>query len=196
MGGPRRTRNRPFPQPRLNTGRRCTRRGRGILREIERTAVHEAGHAVVAFYLRQPVELVSIEKGAGFDGRVRFRDLPASFDRRLVFGVADARVATALAGWIAVALATGDWIESGRGAQTDLETARLFANVRYDSAKEVEGNLRWGRDRAEKVLRHKWEATRALSEALLTCVTLKINEYQPIIESAPDIYYDRAPHPF
>jgi len=139
---------------------------------IERTAYHEAGHAVAAYVRHLRFTSISIIPYRGTLGRCEFSETPVVIDlqsRRL--GQARRRVETliivSLAGVIAECLLTGrnNW----RGAHADLHDAAHYASHVTGSEDELGAYVRWLWEHTRMLLAAPpcWLAVRELAAALL-----------------------------
>ena len=139
---------------------------------IERTAYHEAGHAVAAYVRRLRFTSISIIPYRGTLGRCEFSETPVVIDLQSPrIGHARRRVETliivSLAGVIAECLLTGrnNW----RGAHADLHDAAHYASHVTGSEDELGAYVRWLWEHTRMLLAAPpcWLAVRELAAALL-----------------------------
>jgi len=124
---------------------------------IERTAYHEAGHAVAAYLRRLRFTNISIVPYRGTLGRCEFSEAPVIVDLN-AHSIERARrrietlIIVSLAGGVAECLLTGrhNW----RGARADLHDATHYASFVTGSDDELGAYVRW-----------LWEHTRMLLNA-------------------------------
>ncbi len=133
----------------MTASRRVTR--------VERTAYHEAGHAVAAYLRHLRFTSISIVPDTGTLGRCEFSETAIVLDldssaalrtRRRI----ETMIIVSLAGVIAESLLTGrhNW----RGAHADLHDAARYASLVTASVEELRAYERW-----------LWEHTRTLLRA-------------------------------
>lgn len=139
---------------------------------IERTAYHEAGHAVAAYVRRLRFTSISIIPYRGTLGRCEFSETPVIIDLKSPrIGHARRRVETliivSLAGVIAECLLTGrnNW----RGAHADLHDAADYAAYVTGSEDELGAYVRWLWEHTRMLLAAPpcWLAVQGLAAALL-----------------------------
>ena len=113
---------------------------------IERTAYHEAGHAVAAYLRRLRFTSISIIPYRGTLGRCEFSEAPIVVDLN-AHSIEHARrrietlIIVSLAGGVAECLVTGrhNW----RGAHADLHDAARYASFVTGSEDELGAYVRW-----------------------------------------------------
>jgi hypothetical protein len=139
---------------------------------IERTAYHEAGHAVAAYLRRLRFTNISIIPDRGTLGRCEFSEAPVIIDLK-THSIARARrrietlIIVSLAGIVAEHLLTGrhNW----RGAQADLQDAARYAAYVTGSDDELGAYLRWLSEHTKMLLSAPpcWLAVRQLAAVLI-----------------------------
>lgn len=157
--------------------------------ELERTAYHEAGHAVAAYSMRRRIRAVSIipegntlghnlygkglniQPDAGVDGRMR-----NEIERRVI---------CVLAGWAVEARLN----PRRRGIATgsnDLRHASDLASYVVGSAEELEAysNWLWIRTKLLIALPYHWAAIEALAGELVTHKRLGERRVREVIETS------------
>ena len=149
----------------------------------ERTAYHEAGHAVLRHYLEYAGtnSRVTIKPNADSRGHVlvypekSFRpDL--KYDLRKIVD----RITVCLAGNAAIKKLTGRW--DNIGAEDDYHQAAGFAlYVTGDGGDEVNALVRWLQIRAAGVVNNQWPYIEAVAAALLERKTLNGKEVREVI---------------
>jgi hypothetical protein len=124
---------------------------------VERTAYHEAGHAVAAYLRHLRFTSVSIVPDRGTLGRCEFSEAPIVIDLSVpptphTRARVETLIVVSLAGVIAECLLTGrhNW----RGAHADLHDAARYAESLAGSDAEASAYARW-----------LWEHTRVLLSA-------------------------------
>jgi hypothetical protein len=139
---------------------------------IERTAYHEAGHAVAAYLRHLRFTSISIVPYRGTLGRCEFSEAPIIIDlhagtlqhtRRRI----ETLIIVSLAGVIAECLLTGrtNW----RGAHADLHDAARYASFVTGSEDELGAYVRWLWEHTRMLLGAPpcWLAVQQLASALV-----------------------------
>lgn len=140
------------------------------------TAYHEAGHAVVAYYMGLAIESVSIVEDEESRGRVH-SPLPEGFQpdeqREGNIEVLESHLAVCLAGATAQELFTGEFVEL---EGNDLYGAtRLMGSLGDTASDEAE-------QRAKDILRTEWTTVEALAARLLEQGELNSEQAVAVIE--------------
>ncbi len=143
------------------------------LRQLEGTAYHEAGHAIVALLLGFSVESAGIDTNGGYC--IWNETLYVSEDR-----FPESWAAVNLAGSIAREIATGE-PDSGPLTQDDLAVRSL--SVGPEGLEELLGKAR---SRAEEILQDSWPLVQVLARALLRYRRLQGEQIQDIIMDSID----------
>lgn len=154
----------PVKTPRRKPPRRVPR--------IERTAYHEAGHAVAAYLRHLRFTSISIIPDRGTLGRCEFSESavvidPESGDQLRARTRIETLIIVSLAGVISESLLTGrhNW----RGAHADLHDATRYASFVTGSAEELRAYERWLWEHTRMLLgaRPSWLAVQQLAAALI-----------------------------
>jgi len=155
----------------------------------ERTAYHEAGHAVAAYHLRRGTKYVTIEGDDEALGRTRHTRCPSLFRSDVDQGprtcaLTERECLVNFAGPAAEARLTGRY--NHKGAEHDVWCSIELASRINDSDEATEAHLKWLRVRARDMMRssHLWSAVKALAEALLAERTIKWHRARQIIREA------------
>lgn len=143
------------------------------LRELEGTAYHEAGHAIVALLLGFSVESAGIDTNGGYC--VWNETMYVSEERFPEYWAA-----VNLAGSIAREIATGE-PDSGELTQDDLTVRTL--SLGPEGLDELLGKAR---SQAEEILQASWPLVKLLARALLQYRRLQGEQIQDIIMSSFD----------
>ncbi|CCF84185.1 hypothetical protein NITHO_3180004 [Nitrolancea hollandica Lb] len=143
------------------------------LRQLEGTAYHEAGHAIVALLLGFSVESAGIDLNGGYC--IWNETLYVSEDR-----FPESWAAVNLAGSIAREIATGE-PDSGQLTQDELAVRSL--SVGPEGLEELLGQAR---SRAEEILQNSWPLVQVLARALLKYRRLQGEQIQDIIMGSID----------
>lgn len=143
------------------------------LRQLEGTAYHEAGHAIVALLLGFSVESAGIDVDGGYC--VWDETLYVSEDR-----FPESWAAVNLAGSIAREIATGE-PSSDQLTQDDLAVRSL--SLGPEGMEELLGEAR---SRAQEILQSSWPLVQVLARALLRYRRLHGEQIQDIIMSSFD----------
>ena len=157
--------------------------------ELERTAYHEAGHAVAAFALNRRVRSVTVipdgdTLGQNLYGKARMIQPDAGVDRRTRNEI-ERRFICAMAGWAVEAKLN----PRRRGIATgsnDLQHASDLASYVVGSAEELEAysNWLWIRTKQLIALPHYWAAIEALAGELVTHKRLGERRVREVIETS------------
>lgn len=143
------------------------------LQQLEGTAYHEAGHAIVALLLGFSVESAGIDTNGGYC--IWSETLYVSEDR-----FPESWAAVNLAGSIAREIATGE-PDSGQLTQDDLAVRSL--SVGPEGLEELFDKAR---SRAEEILQDSWPLVQVLAQALLRYRRLQGEQIQDIIMGSLD----------
>ena len=145
-----------------------------------RTAVHEAGHAVVAFVLGRPVHEVSIRPRGRFAGICKFQKGKG----RPTEDHIDREMQISLAGVAAEIRHLGK--ADAQGAQTDLLRSLTLAEERSGSRDRAERLVRRTIDRTLHLLEQPghWDAVEAILAGLLAHETLSGRAVRHAVEEA------------
>lgn len=156
---------------------------------IERTAYHEAGHAVAAYLRRLRFTSISVIPYRGTLGRCEFSEAPVIVDLN-AHSIEQARrrietlIIVSLAGGVAECLLTGrrNW----RGAHADLQDAARYAAFITGSDDELGAYVHWLWERTTVLLsaRPCWLAVQQLAEALVEDRRVGERRAREIIASA------------
>ncbi len=155
--------------------------------QLERTAYHEAGHAVVAFHLRVKVVSVSIIREDGSLGRVHHK-YPSAFtpdlrdDSRAKRRV-ETEIIWTLAGLAAEERLTGrcNW----QGANSDLHEAVDVASYVTGSDRELTAYIEYLREHARNLVAvgHTWAGIKAVANELLQCQEMSAAKARQIMHT-------------
>lgn len=177
-------------------------RMQGIMKELERTAYHEAGHAVALYLMDSPFEYATIESEGELLGHVSVT--PIAEEELKNYGVDRARkllechYINSLAGMISVRKAIGDMEKSAErdiakdvaysGAEEDAEYAQQCLNHLNDRELNLDGkSIEDIRDelmiKAIEMIHDErnWKAVEALVKALLEEKTIGYRRARKII---------------
>ena len=136
-----------------------------------RTALHEAGHAVVSIALGRKVQKASIEPKDGRLGTLRTSKLrrldPAVSDRRMRITI-EREAMILLAGAVAEQIAGA----GPHGGRQDRRDALSLVGFLSSSEAEERAYVVWLRERSRTLLHVHWSAVLALAGALLQQGTL------------------------
>ena len=141
--------------------------------KLERTAYHEAGHTVMAYWLRKRIRYITIVPNTDCQGHLRRgknQDLhDAEYDRspRTRSGI-EKEVMVAFGGPVAEQILTGSRYYS-KGSQGDAYKAADFISYLVSGDKELGAYLKWLETRTEAILNIPtvWQAVKALANELL-----------------------------
>jgi hypothetical protein len=165
-------------------------------RDVERTAYHEAGHAVVSFALRRAVRHLSIVPDEETNGRVANHELRNSQPDRendaRTRGLVEREIMILLAGGIALAKFQGHGRRRGDGQ--DLRDANLLADGICGDLDERIAFVRWLRERTRLLLNQPWHwrAVKDIARALLEHKELTGRAAQRIFQAAERLYRQDA----
>ncbi len=155
--------------------------------ELELTAYHEAGHAVISHFEGVTVRRASVIPDAETQGHVlkkiaaRFQpDIDSSSCRARKY--IEALIMSSLAGHIAEERRAGVSI-SPDGAASDRETAADLAAYVNGSVKAAELYLAWLHERTVNKVDVRWWAVEAVAQSLLAHSTLSGREVRSIIRT-------------
>ena len=158
-------------------------------KKLERTAYHEAGHVVAAYFVRRGFSYISIEPGEDSLGHVvyqKFRDsFRPDYDKKIKTRLPLEKVIIiGLAGYVAEKIFTGR-----RGlteAVDDFQIAFDYASILTGGAEETSAFVKWLLIRTENMLRtpQNWAAVQALAEELLKVKKIKYHRARKIIREA------------
>lgn len=140
--------------------------------ELERTAYHEAGHAVVAHFVGAPVMSLSIVPTGIEEGRLFMGKGQLDGDKQLAIGYA---------GREAELLATGTHSD---GCEMDLLTIQLACNVWFVDERDRDEAMESAQEDARNILQKHWPAVEALAQALLAQKRIIGTDVQTIINQA------------
>lgn len=142
-------------------------------KQLAATAYHEAGHAIMAWYLNRKIKSVSILKNEDSLGRTNYKGWKAKIDTNEVSEerarpYIEKAILVGLAGEVAEHIYTGrhNW----RGSSGDYDAAlRLAMLLIHDLEDELPAYIKWLRLRARNILQvaSHWHALKTLAEALL-----------------------------
>jgi ATP-dependent Zn protease len=157
-------------------------------RELQATAYHEAGHAVVAFFNRVRFKHATIIKGDDSLGHVLLAKSPKWFQpeyentARVQF-FAEQRIVIDYAGQLAEGKFRGRRPRWGMGQ--DNEHAVDMAFYFCGSQKTVEAYLHYCWCRSSDAVNARWAQIQAVAAALLERKTLTLDEVREIVLTAP-----------
>jgi hypothetical protein len=158
-------------------------------KQIEKTAYHEAGHAVAAFYMKRAFRYVTIEPEEDSLGHIMLKKFRDSFnpeidsDRKIRKPLEKA-IITSFAGPIA------EQIFSGRkniiGAKSDLRDALDYACYLCGSLEETEAYVNWLWIKTKNMIRQpaKWCSVEGLAKELLDCHKIGYMKARRIIKES------------
>ena len=158
-------------------------------KSVEKTAYHEAGHAVAAFHMRRSFRYVTIEPDEESLGHVMYTKFSDSFrpdidsDRKIRKPLEKA-IITAFAGPIA------EQIFSGRknpiGASRDFHSASDYVSYLCVSSEESEAYINWLWIKTKKMIMNptKWCSVKRLAEELLDCRRIGYVKARKIIKES------------
>lgn len=157
------------------------------MEQEERTAYHEAGHAVAAMRQYERFEYVTIipDEDAGSLGHLLHRPLPKRFhpDIKLTLHMQDkfeTRIVITLAGPLAEKRATGRW--NAIGAEADGDTVNMLHPYVGGVNPRIAGaHLRYLRCRAEEILKAHWKDVCNVKIALLERKKLSHAEVEQLV---------------
>ncbi len=123
--------------------------------ELERTAYHEAGHAVVAHFVGAAVMSLSIVPTDFEEGRLSMKGGVLDGDKQLAIGYA---------GREAEILATGT---CGDGWAVDNLVMQHLCSSWFVDERDRDEAIEFAQEDARNILRRYWSAVEALAQALL-----------------------------
>ena len=167
------------------------RRGRDTMKEIERTAYHEAGHAVASYILRQPFLSVDVRPADdGSLGRVMYPDGPPIISKPWhprFRGYIEKEVMSLLAGCEAESLALKR--RTYEGGRTDYQDAANYAAHIFQPDDIPAFVARMTKQiRAELAPPHHWAAVSTLAEVLVAKKQLSGRAARRVIREAMKEY--------
>ena len=161
-------------------------------KDLESTAYHEAGHAVMDYLFRTRLLSITIEPSTDTEGQCSFGGTGPNFQPEFQTGHRtrvrlEAIAMRALGGAVAQELFTGrrpvrsSW-------RSDRENAMDAISYLTGDNRELEAYLTWLLVRTEAALRSplKWQMVTSLAQSLLDRPTLTGHEARAIIRSAAD----------
>jgi hypothetical protein len=158
-------------------------------KKLEKTAYHEAGHAVAAFYMKRPFRYVTIEPDEDCLGHIMYKKFRDSFNPEIgsdreIRKPLEKAITTAFAGPIA------EQIFSGRknivGAKGDLRDALNYAFYLCGSPEETEAYVNWLWIRTKNMIRQpaKWCSVEGLAKELLDYRKIEYMKARRIIKES------------
>ncbi len=157
--------------------------------DAERTAIHEAGHAVIthiySFHGGRPIGTISILSDDLSEGRVLLGDQP-SFDEsddKKIAQLLVMNMVSDLAGIAAERIAHGDFDKSS--VRSDYRSAREAAALLRNTDEEIEILLTDCRKEAERMLKRHWRALQVLADYLVMNKECDPSTAASIIEYSP-----------
>lgn len=170
------------------------------------TAIHEAGHAVVAYLLRRPFKSISVIEDDDSYGRVEHAPPTGEWFRPDI--EINTRTRTRIEEQVMIGLAGAEteakWAKRAQGAPADLKT-RLEVGARHDthgimhlalyvcaSTEETEAYIEWLRQRVLNMVGHDpdtdddryWWLVSTLADAVQTAGSLPWRKAQTILRAA------------
>lgn len=159
-----------------------------MISAIEKTAYHEAGHAMAFMVLKTRFSKVSIVPDDESLGRVT-NDLPDSFfdedlNANRQRSLYEKHILISLAGGLAEMKLTG--VENTDGNAVDNSSVVELASRVTDSVAETEAYILWLQERAKNMVDNPWNwiAVEALAAALLHSKTLSARKAREIMKQA------------
>jgi hypothetical protein len=166
------------------------------------TAIHEAGHAVIAISQGLSITKISIQPDEDYRGVVVHPPLPDNvtderhprFNRDKQRIALEARVITSLAGAVAEFEyyrvighpKSKGWLTVNRGAQSDrAQASRLIIRL-ASSEEEIKAYVNWLFIRTQNTVKHllHWQAIEAVQDALLQHTLLRGKDVKEIYKEA------------
>ena len=158
-------------------------------KKVEKTAYHEAGHAVAAFYMKRSFRYVTIEPEEDSLGHIMYKKFRDSFNPEIdpdreIRKPLEKAIITAFAGPIA------EQIFSGRknriGASSDFHGALDCALYLCGSNEETEAYVNWLWIRTKNMIRQpaKWCSVEGLAKELLDCRKIGYMKARRIIKES------------
>ena len=168
----------------------------GEAEDVRATAFHEAGHAVIGYWLKLGLRSATIVANANYLGMVRssirtdMTDVDSLVQNRQRLFM-ERQIMFSLAGELAESMHLGRDAESGFGQ--DFDSAVSAADWMSASTEEAEAYVHWLGERTRTILRLEpvWDAVTAVADALMEHGTLGQNRLRQIIEAA--MFPDRQP---
>ena len=157
--------------------------------EVKATAIHEAGHAVAAYFLRVRIKHVTIAAADDYLGKVTAQ--PVRFGRHGVFD--DSVAGTDRAERHIMVCFAGSFAERKFaprshwriGASADNSLAmELFSHVAHPDEKVRNLQLALLRRRTESFVEGRWKQICAVAEKLLTAPTLSADQVAATIDES------------
>jgi hypothetical protein len=162
-------------------------------RSLERTAYHEAGHAVASFALNRAVRRLSVVPGDNSEGRVlnhELRNFHPDYERDArTLAKVQREIMILLAGGIAQAKFQGH--RRGLGTDQDFRCAYLLAEHMCDSDEESEALVAWLHERTRLLLNRPWHwrAVQDIARELLGHRELSGRAARRIFTAAARLYF-------
>jgi len=158
-------------------------------KKVEKTAYHEAGHAVAAFEMKRSFRHVTIEPDEESLGHIMYTKFRDSFRPDIdsyskIRNPLEKAIITAFAGPIAEQIFTK---RMGRiGASSDFCNAVNYVDRLCGSNEEALAYINWLWIRTKNMIRHpaKWCAVERLAEELLDCRRIRYKKARRIISEA------------
>lgn len=152
---------------------------------LKATAYHEAGHAVMALFLRRPIQKVTIAPGQSAIGdqhlgACQIRKGPGKGSKDWF----EEEVMILLAGMVAESQITGQYCAAG--AAQDLRWVRRFLQSRTDGERQTERLERRLLSKTENHLSDPalWSAVEAIAAELLKCETISGRTAKHVYDAA------------
>ena len=158
------------------------------LTPLEKTAYHEAGHAIMAFLVRWKFKYLSIEPGEDSLGHILLQGFGSSVDFEIdsfekIRTKLEPHIMIEYAGFITQLHLTKR--RNFRGATNDFENISDVIRL-CGTQKEAEAYLHWLYIRTEKIITNpqNWNAIKSLAQELLKLKTIKYPLARKIIMKA------------
>jgi len=172
--------------------------GKRISRK-EKTAFHEAGHAVAAYLLRKKFRYVTIRSNGMFEGYVMHGQPGSNLqdeweDERIRRSALERDILISLAGGVVNLLLTGK--RDHLGSYTDLHHALDLADHVCGSKKECTAYVNWLFVRCEGMVKSppNWHAVETLAGELLKREKIPYRKAREIIQAAKKEFRDKKNH--
>lgn len=168
-------------------------------RKIERTAYHEAGHAVASYHLHVAFSYISITPDEDSWGHVKHPKLsnfkPEWDDSPIVADRIERMILTSLAGQVAEGKFANrhNWRGSGEDWQSVINLASYSAGD--DEVLSTYVNYLWARAKALFNRPYLWAAVEAVAKELLIRKKMGSQLTRKIIRKAIDDHYKRGTRP-
>lgn len=167
---------------------------RGAVSEEERTAYHEAGHALIAFVLRRRVCRLTIVPEGGATGTCLYGAFrgdviaDAARNRWTRFRL-EREICLSLAGPVAESIRAHGRTHAA-GARGDMVAAQNLAAVLARSESEMHAHVKWLWTRTRNVLHtpELWTLVCRVSDALLNAKTIRERELRTMLSDAPRVW--------